>query len=239
MCGRASQAEVDEYFNRVYGWEMPEEFTPRRNLRPTEEGYIIARHPDGEIKTVKANWWCQWDGAYQFEAKFPAFNIRVDTMDQKKLWSPLLKKGKRCVFPIDAFYEWPIKGKGLPPVKVMIDDRKPYGIAGLWSTWFENGKEPRYSFATFTVEPNDFMKPIHPQAMPVILDNPDLQKLWLIEGDRDLLVPYDGMLVADQMPDTLEHIYPEENPEPKRKVKPEPETITKETTEDGQGLLFR
>lgn len=238
MCGRASQEEIDEYFNRVYGWEMPEGVVPRRNLRPTEEAFIVAHLPESrEVKTVRANWWCQWDGAYKFEAKFPSFNIRVDTMDEKKLWPPLLKKGKRCVFPIDAFYEWPIKGKGLPPVKIFVADRKPYGIAGLWSTWFENN-EPRYSFATFTVPPNEFMKPIHPQAMPVILDSPESQKLWLLEGDRGLLVPYAGEMVADQMPDTLEKLYPEENAPPKQKAANEAPPVTEQKPADPQGSLF-
>lgn len=215
---------------------MPAEFKPRRNLRPTEEGYIVARHPDSEVKTVKANWWCQRDGAFEFEVKFAAFNIRVDTMDQKKLWSPLLKKGKRCIFPIDAFYEWPVKGRGIPPVKIMLADRRPYTIAGLWSTWLENGTEPRYSFATFTVEPNDFMRPIHPQAMPVILDSVEDQELWLVNGNRDLLIPYRGELVADEMPDTLEKLYPEENPAPRQKAKEEKPALEEKGT--AQGSLF-
>ena len=218
MCGRVSQEEVDEYYHRVYGWAMPEEFHARRNLRPTEEAYIVAHMPESKaVETVKANWWCQWDNAYQFEAKFPAFNVRVEGMEQKKLWSPLLEKGKRCIVPIDAFYEWPVKGRGIPPVKIMLADRKPYAIAGLWSTWYDNNL-PRYSFATFTVPPNDFILPIHPQAMPVILDTLEKQKLWLMAGDRDLLVPYSGALVADQMPDTLENLYPEENPAPRKKA---------------------
>ena len=240
MCGRASQEEVDAYFNRVYGWQMPENFTPRRNLRPTDEAFIVARHSDNEIKTIAARWWCQSDGARKFEAKFPAFNIRVDTMDQKPLWSPLLRKGKRCIFPIDAFYEWPVKGRGIPPVKIMLADRRPYAIAGLWSTWFENGA-PKYSFATFTVEANDFMLPIHPQAMPVILDSIEAQERWLIRGDRELLIPYEGEMVADEISDSLEKLYPEENQPPKEKTTkketPGTEKLS-ETTESIQGSLF-
>jgi putative SOS response-associated peptidase YedK len=233
MCGRASQDEIDRYFERVYGWQMPEDFTPRRNIRPTEETNIVVRLTDGQVRTTKANWWCQWDNAREFEAKFPAFNIRVDTMDQRKMWPPLLKAGKRCIFPINAFYEWPTKGRGIPPVKIMLADRQPYAIAGLWSTWFDNGS-PKLSFATFTVESNDFMLPIHPQAMPVILDNIEAQKDWLLNGNRDLLVPYQGEMVADEMPDTLERLYPEENPAPKQKAKEEPPA----PTEKGQGSLF-
>lgn len=222
MCGRASQAEIKQYKQQIYNWTMPPDFVPRRNLRPTEEAWIVAYKPGyEEAATVPARWWCQRDGATGFEAKLPSFNIRVETMDEKRLWSPLLKKGKRCIFPIDAFYEWPTKGRGIPPVKIVLPDKRPYALAGLWSTWFENG-ERRFSFATFTVEPNAFMEPIHPKAMPVILDSIEQQKLWLLEGDRDLLVPFSGELVAEEMSDTLERIYPEENV-PRKKKEADPE----------------
>jgi putative SOS response-associated peptidase YedK len=226
MCGRAAQAEIDKYNERIHRWMTPPDFVPRHNVRPTEEAWIVAYRPGNEdANTVSARWWCQRDGATQFEAKLPSFNIRVDTMDEKRLWPPLLKKGKRCIFPIDAFYEWPTKGRGIPPVRIFIADRMPFALAGLWSTWFENG-ERRYSFATFTVEPNAFMEPIHPKAMPVILDSIESQKLWLLEGDRGLLVPYAGELIAESMNDTLEHLFPDENV-PRKKM-----------DESAQGSLF-
>jgi putative SOS response-associated peptidase YedK len=210
MCGRASQAEIRAYKEKIYGWLHPQEFTPRRNLRPTEPAWIVARHPDGEIKTVEARWWCQYDGAYKFETKFAAFNARAETLETRKVWMDLIRKGKRCVMPIDSFYEWPVKGRGLPPVEIFVKGREPFALAGLWSTWYEN-REPRYSFTTFTTDPNEFMKPLHEKAMPVILDGVDEQKLWLMEGDRELLRPFKGEMEYDQLPDTLEHLYPEEN----------------------------
>lgn len=189
---------------------MPDEFTQRNNLRPTEPAWIVARRGDGLIKTVEARWWCQWDGAERFETKFPTFNARVETMHQKKLWSDLLKKGQRCLFPIDSFYEWPVKGKGLPPVEIFVAGREPFALAGLWSRYFENG-QTRYSFTSFTTEPNDFMRPIHEKAMPVILKTPSQQRLWLEGGDEELLSSYDGEMEAAQLDDTLEKTYPEEN----------------------------
>ena len=87
---------------------------------------------------------------------------------------------------------------------------EPFALAGLWSTWHEDG-QPRYSFASFTTGPNEFMKPLHEKAMPVILSSVDEQKLWLMEGDVDLLRPYEGEMEFEQVPDTLEHLYPEEN----------------------------
>ena len=205
MCGRISQVTVDEYYNRVYGWPMPDH-KPGRNIKPTQNVPIFVNQ-NNEVSGVIARWWAQWDGSREFNTKFATFNARVDRIDDSKLWQDLLRKGKRCVVPVSSFYEWPTKGK--PPVDIYLKGRQPYGLAGLWSTWFDNG-EPKYSFAVFTTEPNDFMKPIHPKAMPVILDTPELHKLWLIEGDRSVLVPYTGEMEADQLTDKIENLYPED-----------------------------
>ena len=210
MCGRASQAETKAYKQFIYEWEHPELAVLRRNLRPTEPAYIVARRGDGLVKTLEARWWCQWDGSRKFEAKFPTFNARVETMHDKKLWPDLLLKGQRCILPLDSFYEWPVKGKGLPPVEIFVKGRQPYALAGLWSRYFE-GDQTRYSFTTFTTEPNKFMKPIHEKAMPVILNSIEEQKLWLMEGDEELLRPFEGEMEFEQLLDTLEHLYPEEN----------------------------
>lgn len=219
MCGRISQKDYRKYGDKIYGWLNPESeiderpgrnIAPRYNLRPTEPAFIVARRDNGLIKTIEARWWCQWDGAYKFETKYPTFNARVETMHEKKLWPALLKNGQRCILPIDSFYEWPIKGKGLPPVEIFVKGREPYALAGLWSRYYE-GNETRYSFTTFTTAPNDFMKPIHEKAMPVILSDIDEQKLWLTEGDEGLLRPYEGEMEFDQLPDTLEHLFPDEN----------------------------
>lgn len=210
MCGRASQAEIEEYKDKIAGWLEPEEWEPRRNIRPTEPAWIVARRADGLSKTLQARWWCQWDGSRKFETKFPTFNARVETIHSKKLWPALLKKGQRCIFPIDSFYEWPVKGKGLPPVEIYVKGREPFALAGLWSRYFD-GDETKYSFTSFTTEPNEFMKPIHEKAMPVILSSVDDQQRWLDDGDESLLRPYQGEMEFEQLPDTLEKIYPEEN----------------------------
>jgi len=115
MCGRAVQARTEKFGELIAHWLYPETFEPRWNLRPTEPAWIVARRSDGATRTIQARWWCQWDGARQFETKFPMFNARVETMYDRKLWADLLQRGQRCIFPVNSFYEWPIKGKGLPP----------------------------------------------------------------------------------------------------------------------------
>lgn len=204
MCGRASQRRWKDPNQLVFNFNPPEDLN-RGNIKPTQNVHIVINHQD-EIKTVEAAWWCQWDGAKDFNTKYATFNARVDRLDDSNLWKTLMKKGKRCVMPITSFYEWPEKGKGVPPVDIFVQGREPYGLAGLWSTWFKDNVL-QYSFAVFTTTPNEFMKPLHPKAMPVILDNPDAQKLWLLEGDRDLLVPYKGDMEYEKLSDTLENIY--------------------------------
>ncbi len=209
MCGRVSQKSRNEYYIKIFGYVDEIDERPGRNIKPTEIVPFIARLEGGEIRTVEGNWWCQIDGAREFVTKYTTFNARVDRLDDSRMWSTLLKKGNRCIFPIDSFYEWPVKGRGKPPVEIFVKGREPYALPGLWSRWFKNG-EPQYSFAVFTTGPNEFMKPLHPTAMPVILDNKDTQKLWLTEGDRELLVPYQGELEFEQLPDTLERLYPDD-----------------------------
>jgi putative SOS response-associated peptidase YedK len=210
MCGRASQRDPSRYEKYVAYWQTPGEFVPRSNIKPTEPAWIVARRDDGEIRTIEARWWCQWHGSSKFETRFPTFNARVETMHDKKMWSDLLKRGQRCLFPIDSFYEWPVKGKGLPPVEIFVEGRNPYALAGLWSRYTDEGRVS-YSFTSFTTTPNDFMKPIHEKAMPVVLASIAEQKLWLEAGDEELLRPYDGGLEADQLVDTLERLYADEN----------------------------
>ena len=211
MCGRASQAQIKAYKDKIFNWLHPELFVPRRNIKPTQSAWIVARHDDGSIETVSARWWCQWEGARSFETKYPTFNARVETMHDKKLWPELLRRGQRCLFPVDSFYEWPVKGKGRPPVEIFVKDREPYALAGLWSRFYDNG-EARYSFTTFTTHPNEFMKPLHEKAMPVVLADKYEQKLWLTEGDEALLRPYEGEMESIRLEDTLERMYSDEAP---------------------------
>ncbi|MEP6851019.1 MAG: SOS response-associated peptidase family protein [Acidobacteriota bacterium] len=79
MCGRISQVEIDDYYNRVYRWPLPDH-KPRRNIRPTEEVPILVSEAN-EVCGVTARWWAQPDRAKAFETKFATFNARLDRLD--------------------------------------------------------------------------------------------------------------------------------------------------------------
>jgi putative SOS response-associated peptidase YedK len=45
-------------------------------------------------------------------------------------------KGRRCLVPADAFYEWQkIDAKTKQPFAIGMKDGSPYAFAGLWERW--------------------------------------------------------------------------------------------------------
>ena len=203
MCGRASQrGKREDFRNYIYKFDPPEDLN-RGNIKPTQPALIVINDRE-EVKTVEASWWCQYDNAKEFSTKFATFNANIERLETSPLWKNLLKS-KRCIFPVTSFYEWPEKGK--PPMEIFANDGKPFALAGLWSNWFDNG-EQRYSFAVITTHPNEFMKPIH-NAMPVVLEDIDLQKLWLLEGGMNVLRDAECNLTGTKLCDRIEAVYPE------------------------------
>ena len=203
MCGRASQrGKREDFRNYIYKFDPPGDLN-RGNIRPTQEVLIVANDRD-KIETIEANWWCQFDGSKEFSTKYTTFNANIEKLEKSPLWRNLLKQ-KRCVMPVTSFYEWPEKGK--PPLEIYANGGHPYGLAGLWSRWYDNG-EPKRSFAVITTHANEFMKPYH-YAMPIVLESKDMQKAWLLEGGMDLLRDFQCDLYGEPLADKIEKVYPD------------------------------
>ena len=201
MCGRASQrGKREDFRNYVYEFD-PQGDLFRGNIKPTQDVAIVINGRDA-VKTVDARWWCQFDGAREWSTKYATFNANIERLETSPMWKKLLVN-KRCIMPVTSFYEWPEKGK--PPVEIRANGGHPFALAGIWSNWFDNG-EPRQSFAVITTHANDFMTQYH-RAMPVVLEDKELQKLWLLEGGMDILRKFRCDLTAEPLPDKIENVY--------------------------------
>ena len=201
MCGRASQrGKREDFRNYVYEFD-PQGDLFRGNIKPTQDVAIVINDRD-TIKTVDARWWCQFDGSREWSTKYATFNANIERLETSPMWKKLLVN-KRCIMPVTSSYEWPEKGK--PPVEIRANGGHPFALAGLWSNWFDNG-EPRQSFAVITTHANDFMTQYH-RAMPVVLEDKELQKLWLLEGGMDILRKFQCDLTAEPLPDKIENVY--------------------------------
>jgi putative SOS response-associated peptidase YedK len=82
------------------------------------------------------------------------------------------------VVPFTSFSENELQPDGSrPPVWFPFDESRPLAFfAGIWTHWksvhkVKEGETENDLFAFLTTEPNAVVAPIHPKAMPVILDD--------------------------------------------------------------------
>jgi putative SOS response-associated peptidase YedK len=104
---------------------------------------------------------------------------------------------RRCLVPVDNFYEWKKTATGKQPYAIALADRRLMALAGLWENWRSPAGEWVRSFAIITTRPNELCAELH-DRMPVILR----PEAWLGEEPADpiplkaLLAPYpsEGMM---------------------------------------------
>ncbi|MFC2119235.1 SOS response-associated peptidase [Bacteroidota bacterium] len=124
-------------------------------------------------------------------------NARAETLGEKASFRVPFKN-KRCIIPIDGFFEFQEINKKKYPYFIKLKDEQAFGLAGLFDTW-ENRVtgEIINSFSVITTTANPLMEKIHnrKKRMPVILE-PGKEKLWLnndIGADtlNKFLIPFD------------------------------------------------
>lgn len=114
--------------------------------------------------------------------------------DTKPVFREAFKR-RRCLVPVDNFYEWQKTGpKEKQPYAIALGDRSIMALAGLWETWRSPANETVRSFTIITTTPNELCAPIH-NRMPVILAS-ETWPAWLGEQPAEpaqleaLLAPY-------------------------------------------------
>ncbi len=120
-------------------------------------------------------------------------NARSETLFEKKSFKDSFKS-KRCLIPVNGFFEWEKKEKSKIPYYVKSKDDRCLVIAGLWDEWYDSSLgQTIISVAIITTEPNKKIEKIH-DRMPVILEKKHWSK-WLdgnssLEELNKLFVPY-------------------------------------------------
>ena len=111
--------------------------------------------------------------------------------------SMLANPARRCLVPFTSFAE-PKPGKDAETGRpaewwFRMSDESVGAFAGVWRS-IDGAKV----FAFLTCQPNPLVAPLHPKAMPVVLDPADYRG-WL-EGDYDnacaLALPFPSQLMA-------------------------------------------
>jgi putative SOS response-associated peptidase YedK len=91
----------------------------------------------------------------------------------------LRQQRRRCLVPVNSFYEWKKTGTGKQPYAIGLAEGSLMALAGLWENWHSPAGEWIRSFAVITTEPNELCAKLH-NRMPVVL-KPESWPAWLGE----------------------------------------------------------
>ena len=184
MCGRFTQqrptAELAELFDAE---PLTDDPGGHFNLAPTDPASVVVER--GERRAITTYAW----GLIQPWAKDPRvasrqINARAETVASSGAFRDSFQR-RRCIVPVDGFYEWRRDGSVRRPFLIRRADGAPLALAGLWSGWRDPAIDAvRRTFTILTTTPNDRIAPLH-DRMPVILDPADWS-LWLAPALEDV-----------------------------------------------------
>ncbi len=184
MCGRFSQERPASELAEIFAAEpLADELGPRWNVAPTDEAYVVVQRSERRA-IVAYRWGLIPHWAENAKVASRMFNARSETLTRSPAFADALRR-KRCLVPVDGFYEWRRIGERRQPFSIGRADRRPLALAGLWSGWRDPAKDVVVrTFTIVTTRPNDQMASLH-DRMPVVVPE-DRWDLWL---DPDLEDP--------------------------------------------------
>lgn len=192
MCGRFTQERPTSELADIFAAEdLADAPGGRFNVAPTDEVAVVVERDDR--RAIKAFRW----GLIPHWAKDPKignrmFNARAETLATAPAFRDAFRK-RRCLVPVDSFFEWRRDGSIRQPFRIVRTDGMPLALAGLWSGWRDpETDEVRRTFTIVTTAPNDLMRPIH-NRMPVVIP-PEAWGRWLDPALPDIAELH-GLLV--------------------------------------------
>jgi putative SOS response-associated peptidase YedK len=197
MCGRARiSSDVSEIKIRfaIQPERRSPNFAASWNVAPTDPLPIVRYDVMVGGRSLDVMRW----GLVPFWAKdikvgFANINAKAEGIETKRAFREAFRQ-RRCLVPVDNFYEWKMTATGKQPYAIALADRQIMALAGLWETWRSPAGERIRSFAIVTTTQNELCAEIH-NRMPVVLA-PEAWQVWLGEEPAELpdlkalLAPY-------------------------------------------------
>lgn len=180
MCGRSSltktEKELEKRFQATFYSEELERYNPlpNYNVAPTSMCPVIINKDKNHFHIFRWGLVPFWAKDLKIGASM--INARMETVLEKPAFRQAVKS-RRCLVPMDGFYEWKRSATQKTPYRIQVADTDIFAAAGLWEEWHQPGGNPVFTFTVLTTDANAFMQPIH-DRMPVIL-NIEQESLWL------------------------------------------------------------
>jgi putative SOS response-associated peptidase YedK len=179
MAQQRPSSELAEIFDAEDRIEAP---VARFNLAPTDTASVVVQREEARA-VVPYRWGLipHWSDSAKTGNRM--FNARAETIDRQPAFRYAFSK-RRCLVPVDAYYEWQRAGSVRQPYAIVRPDGAPIALAGLWAGWKdEDTGEVIRSFTIVTTSANDMMAPIH-DRMPVAIPQ-DAWERWLDPSRTD------------------------------------------------------
>jgi putative SOS response-associated peptidase YedK len=174
MCARITLTTTDAEGADLFGlaYDLGAERTsraPAYNVAPSRRVPVV-RSVGGKPELASLAWGLvpNWSKKAQ---GYPT--ARAESVATKPAFRSTIRS-RRCVVPIDGFYEWETVGTAKQPHYFRRAGGGVLAVAGVWDAWA--GREME-TVAILTVPANDAVRPYHPR-MPAILE-PGQFGAWL------------------------------------------------------------
>ena len=139
----------------------------RYNIAPTDEAIVVVERDDR--RALKGYRWGlipHWAPDARIASR--TFNARAESIASMPAFRESFRR-RRCLVPVDAFYEWRRQDGVRQPYRIFRSDGRPLALAGLWAGWKNpETDEVRRTFTIVTTTPNAVVAELH-NRMPVVV----------------------------------------------------------------------
>jgi putative SOS response-associated peptidase YedK len=185
VCGRFAQftplPKAALRFEAVLKAELP----PRYNVSPQSDAAVVRLDPRKVIRKIETlTWGLMPSWMVGRKDAHPLINARAETLAEKPSFKEAFAQ-RRCLIPVDGFYEWKREGGAKVPHYFSMRDGGMFALAGLWDS-HEKDRKRVDTFTIVTTGANALMAPVH-DRMPVIIGRDDIP-VWLDPGLSDFEV---------------------------------------------------
>ena len=148
----------------------------RFNIAPTDEAIVVVQRDDRRaITSYRWGLIPHWSADAKIASR--TFNARAESIASMPAFRDSFRR-KRCLVPVDGFYEWRRQEGVRQPYRIFRPDGQPLVLAGLWDGWKNpDTGEVRRTFTIVTTTPNSVVAELH-NRMPVIVPD-DAWARWL------------------------------------------------------------
>jgi len=168
MCGRFTQQRPTSELAEIFGAEdLSPDPGEHYNVAPTDEAAVVVER-DMRRALTQFRWGLlpHWSKDRRSAAR--AINARIETVADSPTFREAFRR-RRCLVPVDSFFEWRREGTRRQPFRIVRADGRPMALAGLWAGW----RDPETGLVrrTFTIVTTDADGPIGDlhDRMPVAL----------------------------------------------------------------------